>query len=81
MPDTRHLQGNRTSATPPDPADRVFGVLLEFWADVCTVFEEYPALSKNNQHRTLGRLWESYKAARVKIDPDFNPDQFPRVSE
>lgn len=44
--------------------------LLELFAEIQTVFEEYPALDGKNAQRSLGRCYRAYKTCRKVLEEE-----------
>lgn len=52
--------------------------LLELFGTVDDVFTTEDAFSQENIHKSLGRIYRSWKEVRADIDPKFDPDNYPK---
>lgn len=52
--------------------------LLELFGTVDDVFTTEEAFSQDNIHKSLGRIYRSWKEVRADIDPDFDPEDYPK---
>jgi len=50
--------------------------LLELFANADEVFAEQGAFDPENIHKSLGRLYRSWKACRTELDPSFDPKRY-----
>lgn len=52
--------------------------LLELFGTVDDVFTTEEAFGSDNIHKSLGRIYREWKEVRGKLDPAFNPDDYPK---
>lgn len=52
--------------------------LLELFAAVDDVFTEADAFQSDHIHQSLGRIHRQWKETRTALDPDFDPENYPK---
>lgn len=52
--------------------------LLELFAAVDDVFTEADAFQSEHIHQSLGRIHRQWKETRAALDPDFDPENYPK---
>lgn len=52
--------------------------LLELFGTVDDVFTTEEAFSQDNIHKSLGRIYRSWKEVRSDLDPNFDPEDYPK---